>query len=512
MQTPVGQKTTLDYVAEGYWQDFLAKRPIAGGMAYEVEVRYCRLDDTLDSLQRVDTLLSKIRRDIIQSRRLEASILADDTYRQLLLFLAFYSGRVLQAQSALVGHWFSPFDLKSRNANLVLNHDDFYQQLAFGIDGALFFALEPMGLRLFGSIDRPFQAVQNQPIASGLYQGVLNVLNQLGIQSLPDDVSLAKNEISLLKTNQLNPSQFKNDVERNNNSRLNESLIQPQQVVTNNSAVNNLIPKALPTENLEKTNLIKNKAETKINQNLPKTLPVAQNIAQKPSATIDQSIPQSLPNQIPISKPTKPKPAKAIAPTPEVFVQLMSDIDNIEVAQTGGVSDYQKARKILDQFERHIAKQKKPRSEVTFSEANLSARNKALALLEQSAKDGNTAAMLYLAMYELLGEGLIKDSEARVESALETIKKAAATDSRAQRLLSRLYYQGLFVPQDLAVGKFWLEKAAENGHPEALSVQSQWQQAELLLTSQKQEQTSIQRYQIFITVLVVAAILLVIFL
>lgn len=500
MQTPAAQKTTLDYVAEGYWQDFLAKRPIAGGMAYELEVRYCRLDETLDSLQRVDTLLSKIRRDMIQNHRLEAFILADDTYRQLLLFLAFYSGRVLQAQSGLVGHWFSPFDLKSRKANLVLNHDDFYQQMAFGINGALFFALEPIGLRLFGSIDRPFQAVQTQPIASGLYQGVLNVLNQLGHQPLSADLVLAKKE-NLLK----------NDFEKNNNTRLSENLIQSQQAFGNNSTINNSAINNSPPDNLAATQLIKTNAEAEFNQNLPKSVPIAESISQKPPLNIDQSAEQSPPNQIPISKPTTPKPVKVVAPTPEVFVQLMSDMDNIEVAQSGGVSDYQQARKILDQFERHIAKQKKPRGEVTFSEANLSARNKALALLEQSATDGNTAAMLYLAMYELLGEGLIKDSEARVESALEIIKKAAATDSCAQRLLSKLYYQGLFVPQDLAVGKFWLEKAAENGHPDALAVQSQWQQAELLLTSQKQEQTSIKRYQVFIAGLVVAAILLVIF-
>ena len=30
--------TPLDYIAEGYWQDFLAGRPIAGGIAYETQL------------------------------------------------------------------------------------------------------------------------------------------------------------------------------------------------------------------------------------------------------------------------------------------------------------------------------------------------------------------------------------------------------------------------------------------------------------------------------------------
>ena len=36
--------TPLDYIAAGYWQDFLAGRSIAGGMAYETELQRCKLD------------------------------------------------------------------------------------------------------------------------------------------------------------------------------------------------------------------------------------------------------------------------------------------------------------------------------------------------------------------------------------------------------------------------------------------------------------------------------------
>lgn len=488
-----GQQSTLDYVADGYWQDFLAKRPVAGGMAFEVEVRYCRLDDTLDSLQRIDTLLSNLRHNLIRAGALdESALLSDPQYRHLLLFLAFYSGRVLGSQLGIKPHWFDLFDIKSRSPALTLSRDDFYQQMALEVGEGWFFALEPIGLRLFGSIDRPFQGVQNQPIASGIYQGVINVLNELGGQNLPND-SVLKNNAGLLNQSALNQKLLKTN-NKNNPAQISVNLTQTNSVsspsfskpVTNPPVIN---------KTLADSHLSKSTVEAETSELLPKPIPV----------TPEQPI------QTPVNQPIQAKPAKAAAPTPEVFVQLMRDLDNIDVPQNSGQSEYQKARKVLDQFEQHIAKQNKSRADVKFSEANLTARKKALLLLDRSAKVGNTSAMLTLAMYELLGEGLIAKKDDQQEKALALIKKAADSDSRAQRLLSRLYYQGLFVPQDLAIGKFWLEKAAENGHPDAIDVQSQWRQAEWLLTEKKQEQTSIKRYQIFIAIVVIAAILLVLF-
>ena len=49
--------TPLDYIAAGYWQDFLAGRFVAGGMAYEAELHRCPLDASLASFQRVDKLM-----------------------------------------------------------------------------------------------------------------------------------------------------------------------------------------------------------------------------------------------------------------------------------------------------------------------------------------------------------------------------------------------------------------------------------------------------------------------
>ncbi len=166
---------------------------------------------------------------------------------------------------------------------------------------------------------------------------------------------------------------------------------------------------------------------------------------------------------------------------------------------------------MLEQFEQHIAKQSKPRAQVSFSERHLAAKEQALLKLREAAHAGNTAAMLRLAMYELLGEGLATDKITGTEAGVEWVKQAASKDdSRAQRLLSRMYYQGVGIVQDINNGKYWLEQAAQNGHVEAASLVAQWQQAQALITTQKQEQHSIKRYQLLLAIVTIMAVLILI--
>ncbi|WP_169393186.1 MULTISPECIES: tetratricopeptide repeat protein [Psychrobacter] len=493
-------KTALDYVAEGYWQDFVAKRPVAGGMAYEAELQSCQLDESLASLQRVDTLISNIRRDLLKTAALnESRILSDERYRSLLLFLAFYSGRVVTQALGAPLHWYNAFDIKSHAPNLTLASDDFYQQMALGMNNHLFFALEPIGLRLFGTVDRAFRSVQNQPIASGLYQAVSDLLTQFGQTEINPQNFQTKINPSLPKNTLTMPSSLNGLLNKDSQPQTEAQSVAALPSQNNSEIYSNVIHPNVIHPNVIHPNIIQDKTTS----------------SQANESAVNEAPAQSspvLPTENIVNPPIKNPVVKKVAPTPEIFTQLLTELDTIDVPQRSEVDDYQKAVKILDQFEHHITKQNKPRAEVRFSEANLTARHQALTLLERSADMGNTAAMLRLAMYELLGEGLIADKEKRTAQALALITNAADSDSRAQRLLSRLYYQGLFVAQDLALGKFWLEKAAENGHPEAIDLTRQWQQSELLINSQKQENHSIKRYQLFFAVLVVAAILLVIFL
>lgn len=478
--------TPLDYIAAGYWQDFLAGRPVAGGMAYEAELHHCTLDESLASLQRIDTLLSQIRRDMIKSGTWdETALLADERYRNFMVFLAFYAGRVLAQQWQYTPHWFGEFELRKRYPALPLLIDEFYQHMAVvyhndvedtdkpNATDSLFFALEPIGLRLFGHIDRPFQSVQGGQVASGLYQAVSTRLPNAidSHHALPIATEHATKEV----TETIVPQHSR------------------QSIQTNTDAVNHTSYNELQTT----PEIVQ--ADTLLAKTASSTAPLeTASVASSQAALKEAAL-----KEIEIKPTIKP------APTPELFSQLLIELDEIEVPQIAGKTEYEQACKVLDQFEQHIAKQDKPRAQVTFSQQHLAAKQQALAKLQDAAHAGNSAAMLRLAMYELLGEGVSTDKVAGMEAGVEWVKQAASKDdSRAQRLLSKLYYQGFGVPQDMSNGKYWLEQAAKNGHAEAASLMSQWQQAQTLISTQKQEQHSLKRYQLLFAVIIVIAILI----
>ena len=375
--------TPLDYIAAGYWQDFLAGRPVAGGMAYEAELHHCTLDESLASLQRIDTLLSQIRRDMMKFGTWdEAVLLADERYRNFMVFLAFYAGRVLAKQWQYTPHWFGEFELRKRYPTLPLLTDDFYQHMAvvyrddsevnnqFNTTESLFFALEPIGMRLFGHIDRPFQAVQGGQVASGLYQAVTarvpNAINNSYTLPLDDAQSFDK------KLTEVGVTQHsRQDI---------------QTYTVNNDSDNGLqsTPEPVKADTvLAKANLSTASLES----------PPVQTITAETTSVVSSQA---------ALKEVAVKPTTKFAPTPELFSQLLIELDEIEVPQIAGKTEYEQACKVLDQFEQHIAKQEKPRAQVAFSQQHLTAKQQALLKLQDAAHAGNSAAMLRLAMYELL--------------------------------------------------------------------------------------------------------------
>ncbi|MDN3442552.1 tetratricopeptide repeat protein [Psychrobacter sp. APC 3279] len=503
--------TPLDYIAEGYWQDFLAGRPIAGGIAYETELRACMLDESLESLQRIDTLLSQVRRDMIKSGMWdEMTLLVDERYRNFMVFLAFYAGRVLAQQWQSKPHWYGQFELRKRYPELTLITDDFYQHMAVGYDDSgvkerLFFALEPIGLRLFGHIDRQFDAVlQGGQVESGLYQAVsLRLPTTLSndVHSVPEltahKVTTSKATTHKATTHQTTES-IVPSADSNTHvgtSQLNAPLNKPEEV-------------SIGAEYNQANAVVTDSESRAIQSAMPATVTTELQTSVVPPESESLIKPE-------LTKVTKPtaKPALPVknTSTSEMFTQLLVELDEIAVPQPTGDVQYQQARKVLDQFEQHIAKQNKPRRQVIFLDNHIAAKNKALLILQAAAEDGNTAAMLRLAMYELLGEGLTADSDNQKKSGVEWVNQAASkNDSRAQRLLSKMYYQGVGVSQDIDSGKYWLEQAADNGHAEAANLVQQWQQAEVLLTTQKQEQHSTKRYQILIGAIIAVALLIIV--
>lgn len=474
--------TPLDYIAAGYWQDFLAKRPIAGGIAYEAELRDCMLDESLASLQRVDMLLSQLRRHMIKADQWnEQALLDDERHRNFMMFLAFYAGRVLAKQWQSTPHWYGQFELRKRYPELSLVTDDFYQHMAVNYRdntdnsavASLFFALEPIGLRLFGHIDRQFAAVQGGQVASGLYQAVS--------AKLPND-RLLNNRLPNNSDDQVTDSATHSDIYTDSSTDVH---LNTSEASTIYKPLNDIAAKERPAaSDLSENNKLESaKAETLLTNRPSEQLVI-----------------------------TKPASAPKTSTTPEMFTQLLVELDDIAVEQSGGNTEYQQANKVLAQFERHIAKQNKPRAQVAFSEKHLAAKKQALLALQEAANAGHTAAMLRLAMYELLGEGLAVDKVAGAAFGVEWVKQAASQDdSRAQRLLSKMYYQGLGVTQDIDNGKYWLTQAAKNGHAEAADLVAHWQQAQVLMTTKKQEQHSIKRYQMLLGVVGVIALLILIF-
>ncbi|MGP4732829.1 MULTISPECIES: tetratricopeptide repeat protein [unclassified Psychrobacter] len=492
--------TPLDYIAEGYWQDFLAGRPIAGGIAYETELRACTLDESLESLQRIDTLLSQVRRDMIKSGIWdEMTLLVDERYRNFMVFLAFYAGRVLARQWQSKSHWYGQFELRKRYPELTLVTDDFYQHMAVGYDNdsvvkeRLFFALEPIGLRLFGHIDRQFDAVQGGQVDSGLYQAVSF--------RLPTMLSNDVHSVSELTTHKATTHQVTDSIAPSADSNMHVSTSQSSELLEKQEEV------SIGAERNQANIVVTDSESLAAPSAMSDTVPELQ-----ASVVPPESESPIKPELTKVMKPTaKPTSSVKNTSTPEMFTQLLIELDEITVPQPTGDVQYLQARKVLDQFEQHIAKQNKPRRQVIFSNDHNTAKNKALLILQSAAEDGNTAAMLRLAMYELLGEGLTADSDNQKKSGVEWVNQAASkNDSRAQRLLSKMYYQGVGVSQDIDSGKYWLEQAADNGHAEAANLVKQWQQAEMLLTTQKQEQHSTKRYQLLIGAIIAVALLIIV--
>lgn len=499
--------TPLDYTAAGYWQDFLAERPIAGGMVYETELRACVLDESLASLQRIDTLLTQIRRDMIKTGQWhEETLLIDERYRNFMIFLAFYVGRILAEQWQHTPHWYGQFELRKRYPDLSLTGDDFYQHMAVvyredtahGLshhaNTSVFFALEPIGLRLFGHIDRPFTAVQGGHVASGLYQAVSSRLPAVSepsvnkvaatdiIQSVDTDKQASADLDAVLKT----PETLKTSQNLETPQTLQTSQNPNQALV---SSTDKIVTSSTPVHNPSSTT------------------------DDQPSPDLNEAETPAVHTASDTLISSKPAFVAKISPTPEIFTQLLTELHEIDVVQSADNTAYQQACHVLDQFEQHIAKQHKPRAQVSFSQNHLKAKKHALLKLQEAAHAGNTAAMLRLAMYEWLGEGLAVDKSAGMATGVEWVKQAASKDdSRAQRFLSKMYYQGMGVTQDIENGQYWLSQAAKNGHSEAADLVAHWQQAQDLISTQKREQHSIKRYQILLGAVAVIAILILILL
>ncbi|MDO4251296.1 MAG: tetratricopeptide repeat protein, partial [Moraxella sp.] len=116
---------------------------------------------------------------------------------------------------------------------------------------------------------------------------------------------------------------------------------------------------------------------------------------------------------------------------------------------------------------------------------------KAVSQIDSIATEGNTNAMLSLALCYFKGIGQPQDLGKGVEM---VFKAAERQDMRAQKFLSRLYYQGVGVEQSTHEGELWLAKAADSGHPEAKRIQMQLLQIKAMKDDFKVEAEKDKKY------------------
>lgn len=293
-------------------------------------------------------------------------------------------------------------------------------------------------MRLFGHIDRQFEAVHGGQIASGLYRAVIIRLPDVTVDPVTANqtstVPLANTRLNtnsdVSANTSLNSTQAVTLAKTTEDDALPETASEttPKMAIKvtkattdkilNNPAGDTLKPVDSLTDKVSADKMSANKASiTPTQDSVTDAGSSSEETQAKPILFKDLS---SSPSSLPETKVLPIAP-----PTPEIFTQLLTELDEIEVEQTAGNDDYQQARKILDQFEQHIAKKNKPRAQVVFSESHQAAKQKALTMLKTSADLGNTAAMLRLAMYELLDEGLTTGNEKGEEAGIEWVKQAA---------------------------------------------------------------------------------------
>lgn len=527
--------TALDRIAQQYLQAVDEDSTSQLRLAYLESLRACRLDGSLESLKQLDVLLSRIRREWLsqsvgdadnaqpdrshtQMASIEAAFLQRSDNRGLLLFMGFYAGQVLATAWQAAPQWYGQAQLARAFKQLPLSDQDFYhfmavayqpadhysdgrysdgryydsQQAAAGTGcvvpplSALFFVLEPIGQRLFASIDHRIRAVQGGQVDDSLYHAVK--------RRLPSTVTPKHKPQT--RVGELSPTQSKPKPQPQQQTRH-----EPPQQSPQPSNVQHI------RQNQPAPDLAKKPAQQPAQQaaTKPSLAEHKQPDQQTSSEGLANAVTTTASAYQPIRRP--PKPVRQ-----DMFTQLRADLST--QASLASLEDkaYQKACHILNQFDDHIAKHISHKgitaNQVAFSQQHQSIRTRAIATLEQSAKRNNPDAMLRLASYLLLGEGVEKDETA----ALAWIQQAAQLENAsAQRLLSKLYYQGVGVKQDMDVGKYWLDKAASNGHPEAQQVRQALQLTQDLQHEQRQERKRDSRYLMLLVAVVTMAVMMLLF-
>ncbi len=472
----------------------------------------------LDSLKVIDVLLSSIKSDLSSRHISEDRVLNHDEFIKLLMVLIFHTVKVLEQElgrylkdakiQTYVAQGFSKVyarcfagvkDIQLSGGEL----DTFYQGFfvhGFGVNALRknvaqnFFVLSAIGARLFGSLDRVFRGLDNdgspsEVLEDSLYWAVSDYLQQFLslsdenakqlFQSVPaltsgiDEITLEGEPLMVLETPQ-------------------EEVQIAQTAPTQQTPPSNQTPKTAVSEPVQDVSV----------QDVPvQDVPAAPPQTAAPAPSPTPATPKAPP-------PTTNKKQKARqSHTPKLFDEAYQDLLNISMPSDTNDS-YQKAAGVLDKFDEYIKKEMangKTLEQIGFDDKQQTVRKNALQMLLVLVKNGNMSAMTRLALYFFEGRGVPPDAQ----KATALIKKSAEMgDPRAQKLLSRLYYQGYDgIERSQELGEYWLKKAADNGHMEAKKVCAYMNQVEILKNDRRAEQQYDRRLWLILAGVGVAVVL-----
>lgn len=506
----------------------------------------------LDSLKLLDVFLSAVKSDLAGKSVSEARVLSHDDFARLIIILAYHVIQVIKQElrqavvkptvniytaqgfSRVYTRLFSQMGADPQSQMTAEQLQGFYYGMGVLCQGVgqagqavadRFFILPVIGARLFGTIDRTFVAGldddgQGVGVAEdSLYWAVHDFIEgfkRLQYSANADDKAkqlFSEQPLFLKQTDKSVQAFDEQDEQAVLKNSLQNDLQNGSQNGLQDNGQNNLNNDLQNHSINPLTNDGQNDLTSLHNQIMVDGQPISHSPAPvvQDMQTLQSAQSAKQPNATTLPPSAYKKRARA-SHTPKLFDEAYQDLLNINTP-SDAVSEYQKAAAILTKFDTFISNkiaQGKQMDEIVFNDNQLQARKQALALLVKLIKQNNPSAMLRLALCYFEGRGVNVD----IHKAIMLTKRSAQMgDVRAQKLLSRLYYQG-FAPNDggmamdMSMGEHWLRKAADGGHPEAKKVCAYMNQVELLKNDHRTEMISDKRYGMLFIALGVGTVLL----
>lgn len=493
--------SVFDKLCDEYWQQFCQNVAVGGGMAYQNRLNDCVLDESLESLKRVDKLLIAVKQDILHKGYSENALLKQTSVRNFIFFVAFYVGKVIQK------HTQNPLSWQSVSLDNIRPQDKFYTLMAFGKPAI--FVLMTIGAKLFGRLDRPFyHPISRELIEDSVYWLAYEAIYATGDKPILDiefsaketDYTLSIIDSDTAVTDQKTAKQFPAKQKTTEQKPIEQKTAKPSTSQPNSEHLakqqNTQIAQNLSIQNTNH----KNKSD--LNTQNPSTPHKTVQASGIDNAKSNQDVDlkqhlnpnnTTLKNYIPQNQSAK-RSTKKPKPQADFFAEVKQDLTILPAVNDTNQANFVKAYDFLQ----------KTLTQDELSDAQKKGQLKAVRLIADIAKMGNTNAMIVLAICYFNGIGVAKDEN----KGFTIVQKTADMhDVRAQKLLSRLYYQGFGTTANMQLGEFWLQKSADNGHENAKKLVAQFAQNRLILDDFRVESQKDKRYFTMLAIVAVAGVI-----